>query len=44
MALFTSANQAIQAAVSIEQAIEKHNEVNPEVPISVRIGLKLWGL
>jgi tetratricopeptide (TPR) repeat protein len=39
MALFSSANQAIEAAVSIQQAIEEHNRSNPETPVSVRIGL-----
>ncbi|HEX9763141.1 MAG TPA: AAA family ATPase, partial [Acidimicrobiia bacterium] len=39
MALFTSANQAIDAAVSIQKTIEEHNQSNPNMPISVRIGL-----
>lgn len=39
MALFSSANQAIGAAVSIQRAIEEHNASNPEVPIAVRMGL-----
>jgi predicted ATPase/class 3 adenylate cyclase len=39
MALFTSANQAIQTAVSIQRAIEEHNRNNPEMAISVRMGL-----
>jgi class 3 adenylate cyclase len=39
MALFTSAGQAIDAAVSIQQAIEEHNRSDPATPISVRIGL-----
>ncbi|MEX0863903.1 MAG: AAA family ATPase [Acidimicrobiia bacterium] len=39
MALFNSANQAIEAAVSIQKAIEEHNQSNPGVPMSVRIGL-----
>ena len=39
MALFTSANRAIEAAVSILRGIEEHNRENPELPISVRIGL-----
>jgi len=41
MALFTSANQAIEAAVSIQRAIEEHNQSNPSMPISVRIGLNI---
>ena len=39
MALFTSANQAIDAAISIQQAVEQRNLSNPDLPISVRIGL-----
>jgi class 3 adenylate cyclase len=39
MALFTSANQAIEAAISIQQAVEERNQSNPDLPISVRIGL-----
>ncbi len=39
MALFTSANQAIESAVSIQQAIDEHNRSNPSMPVSVRIGL-----
>jgi tetratricopeptide (TPR) repeat protein len=39
MALFASANQAIDAAASIQQAIEEHNRSHPEMPVSVRIGL-----
>lgn len=39
MALFSSASQAIEAAVSIQKAIQDHNEANPELPISVRMGL-----
>ena len=39
MGLFTSANQAIDAAVAIQIAIEGHNEANPEQAISVRMGL-----
>ena len=39
MALFTSANQAIQTAVSIQRAIEEHNQANPDMTLSVRIGL-----
>ena len=39
MALFTSANQAIESAVSIQRAIEEHNQTHPEMPVSVRIGL-----
>jgi len=39
MALFTSANRAIEAAVSIQRAIEEHNQSNPGVPIAVRMGL-----
>ena len=39
MALFTSANQAIESAVSIQKAIEGHNRSDPGRPVSVRIGL-----
>lgn len=39
MALFTSANQAIQAAISIQRAIEEHNRANPAMTLSVRMGL-----
>ena len=39
MALFGSAGQAIEAAVSIQQAIEEHNQSTPDNPLSVRIGL-----
>ena len=39
MALFTSANQAIEAAISIQEAIEERNRSNTDLPISVRIGL-----
>lgn len=39
MGLFTSANQAIHAAVSIQKAIEEHNEAHPGIPISVRMGI-----
>ena len=31
MALFASANQAIQAAISIQRAIEDHNRANPDM-------------
>ncbi len=39
MALFTSANQAIGTAVSIQRAIADHNQANPDMPLSVRMGL-----
>jgi class 3 adenylate cyclase len=39
MALFSSARQAIDAAVAIQRAIETHNQSSPDVPISVRMGL-----
>jgi tetratricopeptide (TPR) repeat protein len=39
MALFTSANQAIESAISIQRSIEEHNRSDPEKPVSVRIGL-----
>jgi class 3 adenylate cyclase/tetratricopeptide (TPR) repeat protein len=39
MALFTAANQAIQTAVSIQRAIEEHNHANPDMALSVRMGL-----
>ncbi|HET9204107.1 MAG TPA: AAA family ATPase [Acidimicrobiia bacterium] len=39
MALFKSANHAIQTAVSIQRAIEEHNQANPEKTLSVRMGL-----
>jgi predicted ATPase/class 3 adenylate cyclase len=39
MALFTSANQAIQTAVMIQRAIEEHNQANPDQALSVRMGL-----
>lgn len=39
MALFSSANRAIETTVSIQRAIEEHNEANPERAISVRMGL-----
>ena len=39
MALFGSANQAIEAATSIQRAIEEHNESNPDMQLSVRMGL-----
>ncbi|MGH8942749.1 MAG: ATP-binding protein [Acidimicrobiia bacterium] len=39
MALFTSANQAIQAAISIQRAIEDHNRADPNMTLSVRMGL-----
>jgi len=39
MALFTSANQAITAATSIQRAIEDHNKANPDMTLSVRMGL-----
>ncbi len=39
MALFTSANRAIETAVSIQQAISDRNTVDPTRAISVRIGL-----
>jgi predicted ATPase/class 3 adenylate cyclase len=39
MALFNSATQAIQTAVSIQTAIEEHNRANPEMSLSVRMGL-----
>jgi len=39
MALFSSATRAIATAVSIQRAIEAHNESNPERAISVRMGL-----
>ena len=39
MALFTSANQAIQSATSIQRAIEDHNRANPDMTLSVRMGL-----
>ncbi len=39
MALFNSANHAIQTAVSIQRAIEEHNQAYPEKTLSVRMGL-----
>jgi class 3 adenylate cyclase/tetratricopeptide (TPR) repeat protein len=39
MAMFSSANQAIEAAVAIQIAIEEHNLSNPDRAISVRVGL-----
>ena len=39
MALFTSANRAIEAAVAIQRGIEERNAANPEQAIAVRIGL-----
>ncbi|HEX2154600.1 MAG TPA: adenylate/guanylate cyclase domain-containing protein, partial [Acidimicrobiia bacterium] len=39
MALFTSANQAIATAASIQRAIEEHNNANPDQQLSVRMGL-----
>jgi class 3 adenylate cyclase len=39
MALFSSANQAIGAAVAIQRAIEEHNQANPDMTLSVRMGL-----
>jgi class 3 adenylate cyclase/tetratricopeptide (TPR) repeat protein len=39
MALFTSANSAIEAAVSIQRAIEHRNSADPARAIAVRIGL-----
>lgn len=39
MALFTSANNAIDTAVSIQRAIQERNAANPDKPISVRIGI-----
>ncbi len=39
MALFTSANNAIETAVSIQRAIAERNTANPDKPISVRIGI-----
>ncbi len=39
MALFTSANQAIETAVSIQRSIEERNAANPDKPIAVRIGI-----
>ena len=39
MALFTAANQAIQTAVAIQRAIEEHNQANPDMTLSVRMGL-----
>jgi class 3 adenylate cyclase/tetratricopeptide (TPR) repeat protein len=39
MALFTSANQAIQTAVAIQRAIEEHNQAQPDMSLSVRMGL-----
>lgn len=39
MALFSSANQAVETAVAIQRAIEEHNVSNPERSISVRMGL-----
>jgi class 3 adenylate cyclase/tetratricopeptide (TPR) repeat protein len=39
MALFTSANQAIQTGVAIQRAIDAHNQANPDKTLSVRMGL-----
>jgi hypothetical protein len=39
MALFTSATQAIEAAVSIQRGIEEYNQSHPDIPIAVRVGL-----
>ena len=39
MALFTSANRAIETAVSIQRAIAERNKENPGREISVRIGM-----
>ncbi|MEX1135242.1 MAG: adenylate/guanylate cyclase domain-containing protein, partial [Acidimicrobiia bacterium] len=39
MALFSSANQAIETAASIQRAIQEHNESNLDIQLSVRMGL-----
>ena len=39
MALFSSASDAIETAVTIQRAIEEHNSAQPERGISVRMGL-----
>ncbi|HEU4320621.1 MAG TPA: AAA family ATPase [Acidimicrobiia bacterium] len=39
MALFGSASQAINTAVSIQRAIEDHNRANPDMALSVRMGV-----
>ena len=39
MALFSSASGAIATAISIQRAIDAHNQDNPERAISVRMGL-----
>lgn len=39
MALFTSAGRAIETAVAIQKAIEEHNQSNPDLQMSVRMGL-----
>lgn len=39
MALFSSANRAIETAISIQRAIEERNEADPERAIAVRMGL-----
>ncbi|RPI25224.1 MAG: adenylate/guanylate cyclase domain-containing protein, partial [Actinobacteria bacterium] len=39
MALFPSANQAIEASVSIQRAIQEHNQSAPDKQLSVRMGL-----
>jgi predicted ATPase/class 3 adenylate cyclase len=39
MILFSSANQGIKAAVSIQRAIEEYNREHADLPIKVRMGL-----
>jgi class 3 adenylate cyclase/pimeloyl-ACP methyl ester carboxylesterase len=39
MASFASASRAIASAVAMQKGFAAHNEVNPETPIRVRIGL-----
>jgi class 3 adenylate cyclase/tetratricopeptide (TPR) repeat protein len=39
MALFTSANKAIDTAVAIQKAIDEHNQAHPDLRMSVRMGL-----
>jgi class 3 adenylate cyclase/tetratricopeptide (TPR) repeat protein len=39
MALFSSASQAVDVAVSIQRTIEEHNRSGSEHPIAVRMGL-----
>jgi len=39
MVSFTSATRAVECAIAIQRAVHAHRETNPQLPLSVRVGV-----